>query len=113
MDALTIGGIAAVLGVCTSVTGLASFYFGRRKAATEAAKEDTKMSLDLQYIKDTVRDTTKAIDKLVAKMESQNDAREKQYRDLLVEFTKLESSYSALHSRMDRLAEELDRIRNS
>ena len=113
MEGITWGGIVALLGVCTSGCSVAAFFIGRRKAATDAAKEDTKMSLDLQYIKDTLRETTKSIDKLVTKMDAQHEAREQQYREMLVEFTKLKSSYTALHNRLDALADEVARYHHN
>ena len=103
--------IVTLLGIFTALCSLASFYLGRKKAATDsaarAAQEETRVMVDLQYIKDTVKDTTRCIEHLAQKLDAQNEAREKQYRDILIEFTELKGSYRALHERVDNLYAEM------
>lgn len=108
MDGLTLGGIVATIALCTSLCSVASFYFGRRKAATDEAKENERVSTDLRYIKDMVRDTTKSLDTLSVKLDAQDKQREEDYRQLLVQLTELKSNYKSLHIRVDNLEKRID-----
>lgn len=107
MDGLTIGTIGAVLALCCSICSVASFYFGRRKAATDDAKVEGSLHTDIKYIKDTIRDTTKSIDALSIKLDAQDKQREEDYRQLLVQLTELKSSYKSLHIRVDNMEKEI------
>lgn len=107
MEGLTWGAVAAVLAVCTSLCSVASFYFGRRKAATDDAQEEGSIKTDIRYIKDTIRDTTKSIDALSIKLDAQDKQREDDYRQLLVQLTELKSSYKSLHIRVDNMEKQI------
>ena len=107
MDGLTWGAIGAVLVLCTSLCSVASFYFGRRKAATDQAKEDGSLKTDIKYIKETMRDTTKSLEALSIKLDAQDKQREEDYRGLLVQLTELKSSYKSLHIRVDNLEKQI------
>lgn len=107
MEGITWGGVAAMLGLCCSLCSVAAFYFGRRKAATDEAKEDGEWSSDLKYIKESLRDTSKSIDALTIKLEAQGRQREQDYRDLLVKYTELNASYKSLHLRVDSMQSEI------
>lgn len=104
---ITWGGAVALLGVCCSLCSVASFYFGRRKAATDEAREEAKVSLDLKYIKDTMRDQTKSIETLTTKFDTQSAQREKEYRDLLVKFTALETKHNLHHAEIEHIKKEI------
>lgn len=108
MEGLTWGAIAAVLVLCTSLCSVASFYFGRRKAATEDAKEEGSLKTDIKYIKDSMRDTSKTLESLSIKLDAQDKQREDDYRQLLVQLTELKSSYKSLHIRVDELQRRID-----
>lgn len=107
MEGLTWGAIAAVLVFCTSICSLASFYFGRRKAATDEAQEEGSLKTDLHYIKDTMRDTTKSLDALSTKLDTQSKQREEEYRSLLVKFTELKTKHESLANRVDKVEDEV------
>ena len=51
METITWAAIAACLALVVSLCSVASFYFGRRKAATDDAEEQGGLKADLQYIK--------------------------------------------------------------
>lgn len=108
MDGLSWGAIAAVVAFCCSLCSVASFYFGRRKAATDDAKEEGSLKTDIQYIKDTIRDTTKSLDSLSLKLDAQDKQRENDYRQLLIQLTELKASYKSLHIRVDEMQRRID-----
>lgn len=107
MEGLTWGALAAVLALCCSLCSVASFYFGRRKVATDSAKQEGSLATDLKYIKDTIKDTTRSLDTLNAKLDSNSKQREEDYRQLLVQLTELKASYKSLHTRVDGIEKEI------
>lgn len=108
MDGLTWGAVVAVVALCCSLCSIASFLLGRRKVATEEGKEEGSLKTDIQYIKDTIRDTTKSLDALSLKLDAQDKQREEDYRQLLVQLTELKSSYKSLHIRVDEMQRRID-----
>ena len=108
MDGLSWGAVAAVLALCCSLCSVASFLFGRRQVAQNEGKEEGTLATDLKYIKETIKDTTKSLDALNVKLDAQNKQREEDYRDLLVKFTELKSSYKSLHIRVDDIQRRID-----
>lgn len=113
MEQLTLGGVIAVITLCTSLCSVASFYLGRRKAATDEGREAGSLKTDIKYIKDTIRDTTKSLDALSIKLDAQDKQREEDYRQLLVQLTELKSSYKALHIRVDNMEREISQYHHS
>lgn len=113
MDGLTLAGMVACITLCSAICSVASFYFGRRKAAQDEAEEDGSLKTDLKYIKETVGDTTKSIDRLAMKLETQDKQREDEYREMLVQLTKIQSSYKSLHIRVDKIEEMVDRYHHN
>ena len=107
MEGLTLAGVVALLGICCSICSLAAFFIGRRKAATDEAKEEAKVSLDLKYIKDTVQKQTESLDSLSNKLDTQSQQREKEYRELLVKFTELETKHRLLKDDFIALKKEV------
>lgn len=107
MEGLTLAGVVALLGICCSICSLAAFFIGRRKAATDEAKEEAKVSLDLKYIKDTVQKQTESLDSLSTKLDTQSQQREKEYRELLVKFTELETKHRLLKDDFVTLKKEV------
>lgn len=108
MDGLTWGAVVAVVALCCSLCSIASFLLGRRKVANEEGKEEGSLKTDIQYIKDTIRDTTKSLDALSMKLDAQDKQREEDYRQLLVQLTELKSSYKSLHIRVDEMQRRID-----
>lgn len=106
MADLTIGGLVAVLGIFVSICSIASFYLGRKKAASDDAREAGGLMTDLKYIKESVEKTSRAVDNLSHKMDETDQKREKEYRELLVEFTKLQQSHKSLEHRVHDLEDE-------
>lgn len=112
MDGLTWGAVVAVVALCCSLCSIASFLLGRRKVANEEGKEEGSLKTDIQYIKDTIRDTTKSLDALSLKLDAQDKQREEDYRQLLVQLTELKSSYKSLHIRVDEMQRRIDEYRH-
>lgn len=108
MDELSWGAVVAVVALCCSLCSVASFLLGRRKVAQDEGKHEGTLATDLKYIKETIRDTTKALDSLNVKLDAQNKQREQDYRDLLVELTELKASYKSLHIRVDNISRRVD-----
>lgn len=108
MDGLSWGAVAAVVALCCSLCSVASFLFGRRQVAQDEGKQEGSWATDLRYIKETIRDTTKSLDSLNAKLDAQNKQREEDYRDLLVQLTELRASYKSLHIRVDNISRRVD-----
>ena len=108
MEGLTIAGIAACIALCSSICGVAAFWLGRKKAAEDEGEQEGSIKTDLQYIKESVRDTTKSIDSLSLKLEASDKSREEDYRTLLVQLTELKSSYNSLHIRVDNIEKQID-----
>ena len=106
MNNLTFGGMITVLGVFVSLCSIASFYFGRKKATSDDARETGGIMTDLKYIKESVEKTSRSLEDLSKKMDSTDRKREDEYRELLVEFTKLEQSHKSLQHRVENLEQE-------
>ena len=103
MNELTLGELIAVLGIFVSLSSIASFYFGRKKAASDDARETGGIMTDLKYIKESVERTSKVVDSLSKKMDETDHKREDEYRELLVEFTKLQQSHKSLEHRVENI----------
>ena len=108
MEGLTWGAVVAVVALCCSLCSIAAFFLGRRKVAQEEGKEEGSLKTDIQYIKDTIRDTTKSLDALSLKLDTQDKQREEDYRQMLIQITDLKSSYKSLHIRVDEMNKRID-----
>lgn len=106
MADLTLGGFIAILGIFVSLCSIASFYFSRKKATSDDARETGGIMTDLKYIKESVERTSKAVDSLSTKMDTTDKKREDEYRELLVEFTKLQQSHKSLEHRVENIENE-------
>ena len=103
MNEWTLGGLIAVLGIFVSLCSIASFYFRRKHAACDDARETGGIMTDLRYIKESVERTSRAVDSLSTKMDTTDHKREDEYRELLVEFTKLQQSHKSLEHRVENI----------
>ena len=103
MNELTLGELIAVLGIFVSMSSMGSFYFGRKKAASDEARETGGIMTDLRYTKESVERTSRAVDSLSTKMDTTDHKREDEYRELLVEFTKLQQSHKSLEHRVENI----------
>lgn len=108
MEGLNWGAVAAVVALCCSLCSITAFLLGRRKVAQDEGKEEGSLKTDIQYIKDTIRDTTKSLDALSIKLDAQDKQREEDYRQMLVQITELKSSYTSLHIRVDEMNKRID-----
>ena len=106
MADLTPGGLIAVIGIFVSLCSIASFYFGRKKATSDDARETGGIMTDLKYIKESVEKTSRSLEDLSKKMDNTDKKREDEYRELLVEFTKLQQSHKSLQHRVENLEQE-------
>ena len=61
---------------------------------------------DLKYIKESVERTSRAVDSLSTKMDTTDRKREDEYRELLVEFTKLQQSHKSCEHRVENIENE-------
>lgn len=113
MEGISWGAVVAIVAFCCSLCSIASFLLGRRKIAQDEGKEEGTVATDLKYIKETIKDTTKSLEALTGKLDSQNKQREEDYRDLLVKFTELKSSYKSLHIRVDEIQRRIDEYHHS
>lgn len=106
MTDLTLGGLIVALGIFVSLCSILSFYFGRKKATSDDARETGGIMTDLKYIKESVEKTSQSLEDLSKKMDNTDKKREDEYRELLVEFTKLQQSHKSLQYRVQNLEEE-------
>jgi hypothetical protein len=113
MNGLTWAAVAACLALVVSLCSVASFYFGRRKAATDDAQQQGSLLTDLQYIKETVRDNVKSVDSLSLKLDAQNAQREQEYRDMLVQSTELNVKYTLLSADVASMKKEIARYHHN
>lgn len=97
--------LAAVCAVCS----IASFYFGRKKAATDDAQEQGSFKTDLQYIKDSVKTCGESVSSLSSKLDAHSAQREQEYREMLVQNTQLSVKYDLLQQRVDSMEKEIAR----
>lgn len=107
MSGITWAAVAACLALVVSLCSVASFYFGRRKAATDDAEAQGSLKTDLEYIKDTVKDNAKSVESLSTKIDLQNTQREKEYREMLVKSTELSVKYELLDSEVKGMKKEI------
>jgi hypothetical protein len=107
MDKLTWAAVAACLALVVALCTVASFYLGRRKAATDDGEAQGRLDTDVQYIKEAVRDNVKAVDGLTAKLDAHSAQREKEYRDMLVKSTELSVKYDLLNSKVLGMEKEI------
>ena len=107
MEGLTWAAVAAALAFAVALCSVASFYFGRRKAATDEAQEQGSLRTDLQYIKDTVRDNVKSVDSLSSKLDAHSKQRETEYREMLVKSTELTVKYNMLSQEVIGIKKEI------
>ena len=70
MADLTLGGLIAVIGMFVSLCSIASFYFGRKKATADDARETGGIMTDLKYIKESVEKTSRSLEDLSKKMDN-------------------------------------------
>lgn len=106
MEGITAAGLIALLGVLCSICSVASFYLGRKKALTEESERKGSLLTDIQYIKESLQKNTAATDKMAEKLEKMDSKQEKDYRDLLVKFTELNTHYESLEARLSRLEQK-------
>lgn len=107
MNELTWPAVAACLALIVSLCSVASFYFGRRKAATDEATAQGSLQMDLTYIKDTVKDNAKSVEALSAKIEIQSAQRETEYREMLVKSTELSVRHDLLEAEVKSMKKEI------
>lgn len=112
MEGLSWGAVVAVVALCCSICSIASFLIGRKNAAKDQGQKEGSLKTDIQYIKETIRDTTKSLDALSIKLDAQDKKREEDYRDMLIQLTELKSNYKSLHIRVDEMNRRIDEYHN-
>jgi hypothetical protein len=104
LEQVTLGQIIVIAALFTSLLSIASFYLGRKNAATTEGKFKGSLESDLTNIKETMRCLTLSFQSLTTKIETQSETREKEYRDILIKMNTLELKYDALNERINELA---------
>lgn len=105
MEGLTWGAFAAVLAVVVSLCSVAAFFLGRKKAASEEGESKGQVATDLQYIKDTLKENTRAVENLTTKLDLVDTKREEDYRSMLVQITEMKSKLAALEARVNTITD--------
>lgn len=108
MEGLTFASLCAAAVLLSTVCSIASFLLGRKKAAVEDGQHSGSLKTDVQYIKETLKDTAKTMEQLTIKLEAADKQREEDYRQMLVSLTELKSSYKSLHTRVDAMQKLID-----
>lgn len=105
MSWILLVGLASFIGTLCTIAG---FLLGRKKEALEKGQKEGSVSADLKYIKDTMTDLKVSVEKLDIKIDNNQEKINTDYKNLLVEVTKLKESDKELHMRVDKL-EQLNR----
>lgn len=108
MEGLTITGFIACVTLCSTICSLAAFLIGRKRAAQNEGEKEGNIKTDIQYIKESIKDTAKSIETLSMKMETSDNKREEDYRALLVQLTELKSNYKSLYTRVDNIEKNIN-----
>ena len=108
MEGLTLTGFIACVTLCSTICSLAAFLIGRKRAAQNEGAKEGNIKTDIQYIKESIKDTAKSIETLSMKMETSDNKREEDYRALLVQLTELKSNYKSLYTRVDNIEKNIN-----
>lgn len=108
MEGLTLTGFIACVTLCSTICSLAAFLIGRKRAAQNEGEKEGNIKTDIQYIKESIKDTAKSIETLSMKMETSDNKREEDYRALLVQLTELKSNYKSLYTRVDNIEKNIN-----
>lgn len=108
MEGLTLTSFIACVTLCSTICSVVAFLIGRKKAAQDEGEKEGNIKTDIQYIKESIKDTAKSIETLSLKMETSDNKREEDYRALLVQLTELKSSYKSLHIRVDNIEKNIN-----
>lgn len=102
MEGLTVMGVVGLIGLVATICSLASFYLGRKKAASDEGARDGELHADIKYIKQQLKDNTEAMEKMTNRLEQVDNKREEDFRQLLVKCTELETKYEGLQNAFHR-----------
>jgi len=103
MEQINANVIYALLVLLGAVMSLITFYLGRRRDATEMGIKDGMLTQSLQTLQLSLNEMKSSIERINNKMDMTDERREREYRDILVAYAKLEESYKSLHKRVDSL----------
>ena len=107
LDGVTLTSVIAIAGFISTLMSIAAFWLGQKKAASCEGKDRGVMESDVNNIKDSIKALTNSFDTLTIKLETQDERREKEYREMLISLTEVKSSYKALHTRVDDLCKRM------
>lgn len=103
MSWVLLGGIASLVAtVCT----IAGFLLGRKKEAVEEGQKEGSVSADLSYIKHTMTDLKISVEKLDNKIDNNQEKLNNDYKQLLIEVTKLKENTKELQIRIEKLEQQ-------
>ena len=108
LDGVTLTGIIGIAGFISTLMSIAAFWLGQKKAASPEGKDKGLMESDMNNLKEAMKTLTKSFDTLTIKLETQDEKREKDYREMLISLTEVKSSYKSLHIRVDDLCKRME-----
>ena len=89
----TSSSLYAVLSLASVVCGLIGFYLGRKKEATDTGKSEGVLQSNVQNMLDKIEELKNSFNTMSKKIESNEEKREKEYRELLINQTRLETRF--------------------
>lgn len=95
--------LVTVVGLIVSVCSIAAFFLGRKKEASSEGRNTGILETDIKNISRQLQDMRVSFDRLSIKIETVDERRENEYRELFVQVTELKSSYKSLHKRLDAI----------
>ena len=99
--------VYSLLVILVAICSIAGFLLGRKKEATDSGKTQGSIETNLKNMADQLGKMSMSLEKMNDKIDTTNELREKEYRELLIMQTKLDSSYRSLHKRVDFLYDKL------
>lgn len=103
MENMSWGMIVSITGLISTVCAIAGFLIGRRKEAVTEGQQDGTIKTDISYIKETITDLKSSVEKLDNKIDSNQEKLNGEYKQLLVEVTRLKESTIDLQNRISKL----------
>lgn len=100
-------GIAVILAILVPICAIAGFYFGRKKEASDKGKNEGVIETTISNVAAQIGEVKNSVDKMSYKIDGMAEKSERDYRDILVQVTKLDSSYKSLHIRVDEMEKRI------
>ena len=108
MTTVDISLLVVLIGLVVSACSIAAFFLGRKKEATAEGQKSGVIESDIKNISRQMEDMKNSFDRMNLKMDTVDEKRETEYRNMLVSVTELTSSYKSLHKRVDTIEQKLN-----